>query len=842
MEHRRTLTTMLKGWKVAGFVALLTTTAFSADLKIPSDQADRLKILPYGITDQASMLIRDKHIESVRFYGGGGPSRYGYVRRDGIMPMALWLDLKNRWSAATWANAIIDFSKPINASHFNSLVLWVRVKDKGKRFWLSLQDNTWTQAEAVQSRTDALPANGFPTGEPIQVVVPFSSIYSDKPIDLKNIVRLGIEFGEDTAGNSKKGAIEILGIALVAQKTRVAGIKLVTMDALAKQEPAPQKPRKKVARKAPARKPAAPAKEAVKTPETPVVAAQATSIDLTPAIATGTAETAEPMPAAAVSLAETEIISEAEMPESDEEFMGEDVPEPPFSRFRVANAGWLAGVVVLLVGLAWMVFRGARGKAGSGLGKIFLQIQWPRLKWDPQLVVIEYRKFWKGLAASGVKVGSLSPYQSLEKEQGQDEYFGEAFLRKQIRFALQAGIEVFPSLCFARTVFHYETFLANPKLFWTKNVAQSDRHLSDEELRVKHIGHFPVWIPPYWQRQHGLPQRLMVAYGKLPGVMASNDSVQYNLVSRELRAFAVRVIERFAGITGGIRIEGATALLNSSLNRYWLGYLPKPLKPGADEFWDEVITEVKAKHPNFIFVADNAGLEAKEIRSLGFDYFENDHLREILVNQIRLEAVGKLPSILSAEPIDNLHRSIFNIAPLLQTENAVTLTRQQNVLSCVLLALMPGIIQHDGVKPGLNEFFKLAQKMPALRSGDFVLLSTSDPAVFAFARWEGRNAFVVVANFAMSKRDATVRFDPLVGGLDDRKMYLFSDTMHGAPYLKDLPAESASEPAVAVLGQDLRENGLSVSLPALSLRLFNVNLSRVVSRAQPEKIRQFHKT
>src|SRR5204863_2273205 len=123
----------------------------------------------------------------------------------------------------------------------------------------------------------------------------------------------------------------------------------------------------------------------------------------------------------------------------------------------------------------------------------------------------------------------ISPYQAFVERDPADEHHGEAFLRRQVKAARKSGVRLFPSLCFVRSIFHFDTFLANPQLYMTKTIPSSEIHLSDEELRVRYIGYFPVWVPPYWQKHQSLPQKLLVAYGKLLGLMATSDSVHFNL-------------------------------------------------------------------------------------------------------------------------------------------------------------------------------------------------------------------------------------------------------------------------------------------------------------------------
>jgi hypothetical protein len=412
---------------------------------------------------------------------------------------------------------------------------------------------------------------------------------------------------------------------------------------------------------------------------------------------------------------------------------------------------------------------------------------------------------------------------------------------RQIGLAKEHGIRLFPSLCFARTVFQYETFLANPRIYSFKHVAPSDRHFSDQELRTKNIGYFPVWIPPFWQRQHALPERVLVAYGKLPGVSQSSDSVQFLLTSSDLRKYAIETIERFAQVTNGVRIEGAAAMLNSALMRFWHIPLTEQQRTKAGEFWADVIRAVRVKHPDFVFVADHAGADAKLLRDLGFDFFENDQLRETLTHQIRLETIGNLPSLMTPPNSSHLERSIHDLSPLLGASVPTHANQRHNLLASLILSLLPGALQHDGSVPSaFGKFLKTLGTTPLFRNGNFLLLTADSPSVLAFARWDHRTLYVAVANLSSQSQTANINIQPFLSGFTPNAMYLFNDVLHGTSYLKDLPTESSGEPALAVMGQDVYDTGLPVILTAHSLRLFSVNMKKTIRNETPSKIRQLH--
>ncbi len=637
------------------------------------------------------------------------------------------------------------------------------------------------------------------------------------------------EFGSGTSLNQKLGSLDIFGVSFVKQSPPLKAIEVFA------------------AAPAPASVVMAPKKK-------PVVAVAATKPKTQKEFQFDVVSKQTNMPVAgiAVTPAKPKRARTAQIVTPPAPPAVEKAPEPaPVSASDDKSDSSVRKLILLLVALiigslvtiALLMRRKTPKKLSASFGKTFFEINWPLASSQNTPTLADEKRFWKEMSAQGVSAGWMSPFQATADQLTTNEgYFAEVFLKRQIEMAKDANIRLLPSLCFARTVFQYETFLANPRIYSFKHVAPSDRHFSDQELRTKNIGYFPVWIPPFWQRQHALPERVLVAYGKLPGVSPSSDSVQYLLTAPELRKYAVETILRFAEVSNGVRIQGAAAMLNSALIKFWHIPLTEQQRTKAGEFWADVIRAVRAKHPNFVFVADHAGGESKLLRDLGFDFFENDNLRETLTNQIRLETVGNLATLLSPPASALLERSIHDLSPLLGAEVPSSANERNNLLASLVLSLLPGAIEHDGsVNGAFGKFVKTLNTTPLFRNGNFLLLSTDAPGVLAFARWDPRTLYVAVANLSSQSLTANINVQPFLGGFTPNAMYLFNDVLHGTSYLKDLPTESSGEPALAVLGQDVYDNGLPVTLTARSLRLFSVNMKRPIRNETSAKIRQLHK-
>lgn len=895
--------------------------------------SDQLLNLPYGLAGQRGLIVRLKHVDSVQFYGAGADSKFSFVRGHAVIPGGLSLRLKNTGSFS-WASGTIRLKTPLNVTRYNSVVVWVRTTHPGLRFWIGVQDPHWSESDRAQARTDILPFRGFPTGQPVQLVIPFAAIYPDQPMDYTRLSQLAFEFGQDTVGNDIGGEIEILGIAFVHQDKIMRRVRIVTDQALVRADGIPRRGRRLPGerRGVMAFDPAKPGDETDEA-TAPADAAADMSVDSGAETATDTAaadaastvetrlahEPVAPAPAAAqeiqpeplkqarpadragqtaaalLSLTHSQtrnflnslrarlshspdgtrtaarasgaVPAKAAFPAADPA-----AAAPSNVSFRLpAIAAGGAGLAVFACAV-WVLTRRRNAHRLRQLPKIFHAIHWPFTITESTSLARFQRDFWKGLAAERVKVGWLSVTGNTVDKTSDEEFYGARFLERQVRMASEAGVRVFPSLSFVKTVFHYESFLANPKLYHVKPVDDGDRELTDAEIRAKEKHAFPVWVPSFWQNKYNLPYRVLVEFGKVPGIPVAKNIVQYNLNAPELRAMAIRTISRFAEVSPGVRIEDAVMLLssrqapktrtrkdgasaritapakisipakNGANGAGQNGHAkdaekdpPTVLAIGAAEFWSEVIAAVRLRYPEFLFVAGPAGADAAALRAFGFDYVENDGVVETLTDQVQAGSTGPVERVLTANA-DVLKDSIYDVSNLIRPSPSTEVVQRQNLLTTILLALLPGVLQHDDNLPDdVTTFIQRISRSTVLRKGHFVSLPSNSGNVVAFARWRRRALFVAVANFSSVAQEAAVRLDPIADGLDENKLYLFNNAVHGTEQLRNVINTGNGGPALALWGQSLRDAGVNIRLPGLSLKLFSVNLTRPIPTASAKE-------
>jgi hypothetical protein len=181
-----------------------------------------------------------------------------------------------------------------------------------------------------------------------------------------------------------------------------------------------------------------------------------------------------------------------------------------------------------------------------------------------------------------------------------------------------------------------------------------------------------------------------------------------------------------------------------------------------------------------------------------------------------------------------LKNAVFNITRLLRPLPSSEIIQRQNMLGAILLTLLPGVIQHDdNLTEELNRFIKWTSQSTVFRKGKFSVLRTNQPNILAFARWRRQSLYVAIANISIEAQDAQVKLDPVLEGIDQNKLYLFNNALHGASPLKSILDQStpANGPALALWGQNLRDTGIPIRIPPLSLKLFSVTLTRAITGA-----------
>jgi glycosidase len=122
----------------------------------------------------------------------------------------------------------------------------------------------------------------------------------------------------------------------------------------------------------------------------------------------------------------------------------------------------------------------------------------------------------------------------------------------------------------------------------------------------------------------------VLANGRDPYFSAWPDVVQLNAFSPELRAAVVTTLGRIAEQCDGVRCDMAMLMMSDVFERTWGeragGRLP-------EEYWPSMIEAVKAKHGEFVFLAEAYWDLEYALQQQGFDYCYDKRLYDRLLHE-----------------------------------------------------------------------------------------------------------------------------------------------------------------------------------------------------------------
>lgn len=110
-----------------------------------------------------------------------------------------------------------------------------------------------------------------------------------------------------------------------------------------------------------------------------------------------------------------------------------------------------------------------------------------------------------------------------------------------------------------------------------------------------------------------------LAHGKDPNFPSWSDTVQINYFSPQAREAAALEILKIAQMAGGIRCDMAMLGLSRVFEKTWGRFLENVSRV-EEEFWTAVISKVRTRFPDFLFIAEVYWDLEWEMQQLGFHY------------------------------------------------------------------------------------------------------------------------------------------------------------------------------------------------------------------------------
>lgn len=146
-------------------------------------------------------------------------------------------------------------------------------------------------------------------------------------------------------------------------------------------------------------------------------------------------------------------------------------------------------------------------------------------------------------------------------------------------------------------------------------------HLSKDNpltLQKKELFIFSEQEPQHKELFYQTANGYWLAHGKDPHFPSWTDTVQINHFNPEARAFLKDTLRQIVPLCDGLRCDMVMLMLNKVFKNVWGSFVKEQMP--ENEFWPQIIEEIKAENPGFVFMAEVYwGLEW-EVQEMGFDY------------------------------------------------------------------------------------------------------------------------------------------------------------------------------------------------------------------------------
>lgn len=226
------------------------------------------------------------------------------------------------------------------------------------------------------------------------------------------------------------------------------------------------------------------------------------------------------------------------------------------------------------------------------------------------------------------------------------------------------------------------------------------------------------------------------SHGRDPYFPGWIDTAQLNAFSQGYRNAAIEILCNIASMADGVRCDMAMLMTTEVFMRSW-GWLGG-LKPLEKEFWEEVIPAVKAKYPDFIFIAEVYWDMNYQILQQGFDYTYD----KTMYDRLTSGDIGGIRSHLWAE-MGFLSRQIRFIENHDEPRAADALGIERSRPGAVIISTLPGAtLLHDGQFTG--RLIKLPvqinrqpheREYPALKDFYMRLLAEVSDDIYQHGTW-----------------------------------------------------------------------------------------------------------
>lgn len=258
-----------------------------------------------------------------------------------------------------------------------------------------------------------------------------------------------------------------------------------------------------------------------------------------------------------------------------------------------------------------------------------------------------------------------------------------------------------------------------PSLGRNEDLAEFRRRLRARSIRLildfvpNHLGLDHAWVRAFpdrfvqsWEARPGTfwePTNVgprWLAHGKDPYFPPWADTVQLDYRLAGVRQAMLGVLESIAARCDGVRCDMAMLLLNDVFARTWKD-LPPAGGAGAQdgEFWAQAIQHIRRAQPDFEFLAEAYwGLEPR-LQDLGFDYTYDKELTDKLLAR---DGAGVQRHLMKL-PAERLAKGIHFLENHDERRIASALSATDHQATALLILGLPGMrFLHEGQLDGLR--------------------------------------------------------------------------------------------------------------------------------------------
>lgn len=185
----------------------------------------------------------------------------------------------------------------------------------------------------------------------------------------------------------------------------------------------------------------------------------------------------------------------------------------------------------------------------------------------------------------------------------------------------------------------------------------------------------------------------IIAHGKDPFFDAWSDTAQVNYFSDVAVQFMIKQLQGVAAQCDGVRCDMAMLMLNDVFERTWeTALVAGGFKRPGEEFWTRAIAAVKAKWPNFIFIAEAYWDTECALRQQGFDYIYDKRFYDCLRGSTASEIVAR-----AGEDLEQQRMRVRFIENHDEERAVIAFGPMKSKGAAVLTSTMPGMrLYHDG--------------------------------------------------------------------------------------------------------------------------------------------------